>query len=327
MRSNVSVSLLGFNLMTILRQLPDIPQIMVQAGPLDAIVAAGRLLASPQETLAFIHEKAPQLRQRSYDRLIEELKLLDRNAYERFMRRVGSAGFVALQAMDTVTNAIGWLAVYNKTMRETGNDITASKTARDFILTHRPAARAKDLAQFYRDPGLASWFLMFTNQQNQQWNILTFDIPHKIKAGLAGNTQELVSAIIEATALMIGAVGMAIVARKRLPEGEEWPKDLLAVIFGNVPFVGNDIEAAVRGQGSYRSAIYPIGGAYDLAKTVMGVTEGKDMEKTARAAMNALAELARTSGFPIIQAKRMYEFFATGNPWELIGGPPKAAGE
>jgi hypothetical protein len=29
------------------------------------------------------------------------------------------------------------------------------------------------------------------------------------------------------------------------------------------------------------------------------------------------------AGMPTVQAKRMIEFFETGDPWEIIGGPPK----
>lgn len=328
LRSNVSVSLLGFNVMTMLRQLPDIPQIMVQAGPIDAIGAVARLVASPKETIDFFHENAPQYRDRSYDRMTEEFKLLNKNAYERAMRKVGEAGFVALQVLDTTTNVIGWTAIYNRTMRETGNHLAATKAARDFLLVHRPAARAKDLAQFYREPGLASWFLMFTNQQNQQWNLITQDIPKKIYGGLrSGNMKMFASGMMEATALMVGAVGMALVARKRFANPDEYPKDLLAWIFGNVPFVGNDMEAAIRGQGNFRGAISPFVGPYNVAKATINLIEGEDTEKTTRAAMNALWELARTSGLPIIQGKRIYQTINTGDPWDLLGGPPKAAGE
>jgi hypothetical protein len=325
MRTNVTGAMIGYNFLTILRQLPDIPQIMVQAGPLDAIGAAARLIASPRETMAMIHEKAPQLRSRSYDRFTEELKLMDRNAYERFMRKAGQLGFLALQTIDSVTNAIGWLAVYNRTMRETGNDIAASKAAQDFVLRVRPAARAKDLAQFYRDPGIASWFLMWTSQQNAQWNILAYDIPKMIGEGFHGDTKQFIDAAVQGIALMVGAVGMAMVARKRLPEGWEWLRDILANLGGNVPFVGYDIEAAVRGQGNW-GALTPFEGAYTVARAAIALGEG-DMEKAAKAAMAALWDLGRASALPIVQAKRFYKAIDSGDPWDLIGGAPKAAGE
>jgi hypothetical protein len=322
LRGNVGLSLIGSNALTILKQLPDIPQIMIMAGPIDGMRAAAQFIANPRKAIQAVWEKAPQLKQRSYDRVIEELKTYDRNAYERIVKSVGEAGFLALKAMDTVTNTIGWTAIYNKTLRSTGNDNLATAAARDFILAKRPAARAKDLAAIYARPGAMSWFLMFTNQINQQWNILSYDIPSKIKSGLQGNGADLIDAFLNVTALTVGAICMGMVVRKRLPEWKEVGADFLVMLLGNTPFIGNSIEAAIRGQNE-PTPINPIGGAYQLAKIPVDIIRGADTAKVMRDIENALFTVSGTLGLPVIQAKRVYRTIDTGDPWELIGGPPR----
>jgi hypothetical protein len=321
LRGNVGMSLIGSNLVTMLKQVPDIPQIMLMAGPVDGIRAAAQFLANPRGTLQQMWEKAPQLKQRSYDRFIEELKTFDRNAYERVVRTVGEAGFAVLKAMDTATNVIGWTAVYNKTMRRTGNENLAVKAARNFILRKRPAARAKDVAAIYRSPGL-SWFLMFSNQQNQQWNILTYDIPQSIREGLRGNGGAMVDAVLNVTGLLVGAVGMGLIARKGRMEASDLLEDFLNMLFGNTPFIGNAIEAAIRGQPA-QDALNPFAGAYQLGKIGYDVANQADTEKVMRDLQNALFTLAGTAGFPVVQARRIYKTIESGDPWDLIGGPPK----
>lgn len=321
LRGNIGMSLIGSNLVTMLKQLPDIPQIMVMAGPVDGIRAAAQFIANPRQTLQQMWEKAPQLKARSYDRFIEELKTFDRNAYERVVRTVGEAGFAVLKAMDTATNVIGWTAVYNKTMRRTGNENLAVKAARNFILRKRPAARAKDVAAIYRSPGL-SWFLMFSNQQNQQWNILTYDIPHSIREGLRGNGGAMVDAALNVTGLLIGAVGMGLIARKGAMSGSDLLEDFLNMLFGNTPFIGNAIEAAIRGQPA-QDALNPFAGAYQMGKIAFDVANQADTEKVMRDLQNALFTLAGTAGFPVVQARRIYKTIDSGDPWDLIGGPPK----
>ena len=321
LRSNVGLSLLGHNVLTILRQIPDIPQIMMMAGPVDGIRAAAEFLTNPRKAIQEVWEKAPQLKRRSYDRFIEEMKLLDRNAYERVVRGAGETGFAVLKAMDTVTNVIGWKAMYNKTLRRTGNETVALNTARDFILRKRPAARAKDLAAIYRSPGL-SWFLMFSNQTNQQWNILTFDIPQKIAAGFRGEPGALIDAIMNVTGLLIGAVGMGLIARKGVMTKEGMLQDFMNLLLGNTPFIGNAFEAAIRGEPS-RDALNPFGGAYQIGKLMYDIADQAETEKVMRDLQNALFSLGGTLGLPVVQARRIYKTIDTGDPWELVGGPPK----
>jgi hypothetical protein len=321
LRSNVGLSLLGSNVLTMLRQIPDIPQIMMMAGPVDGIRAAAEFLTNPRKMIQEVWEKAPQLKRRSYDRFIEEMKMLDRNAYERVIRGAGEAGFAVLKAMDTVTNVIGWKAIYNKTLRRTGNETVARNKARDFILRKRPAARAKDLAAIYRSPGL-SWFLMFSNQVNQQWNILTFDIPQKIAAGFRGEQGAFIDASLNVTALLIGAVGMGLIARKGVMTKEGLIQDFFNMLLGYTPFIGNAFESAIRGQPSM-NPLNPFGGAYQVGKLMYDIASQAETDKVMRDLQNALFTLGGTAGLPVVQARRIYKTIDTGDPWELVGGPPK----
>jgi hypothetical protein len=330
MRANYGLALIGSNVLTMLRQVPDIPMIMLQAGPIDGIVAAAQFARNPAKAIRDVREKAPQLDLRSYDRVIEEMKLLDKTGWERGVRRFGEAGFVVLKVMDTTTNTIGWLAMYNKTMRRTGNEQMAVKAARDFILAKRPAARAKDLAQMWRQGGVWDWLTMFTNQPNQQWNVLTYDIPHKLASGLRGNWQDLGEAVMNATALVIGAVGMGMIARKRIGGIRDWGVDTVAGILGNVPFLGYDIEAGIRGEPE-RGGFQPLAGAWEAGKAARDILSGAGSEKAVRDIMNAIWAISQTAGLPAIQMRRLYR---TGESmledgaqvedlWQLVGGPPK----
>jgi hypothetical protein len=321
LRGNVGMSLIGSNVLTILKQLPDIPQIMIQAGPIYAMRAAAQFISHPRQTLETMWARAPQLKNRSYDRFIEELKTYDRNAYERVVRTVGEAGFVALKAMDTVTNVIGWSATYFKEMQRTGNENQAAAAATDFILRKRPAARAKDVAAIYRNP-LMSWFLMFTNQINQQWNVLTYDIPQGFRKGLKGDGRAMLDAFMNVTALAVGAIGIGVISRKGVMTAQTTAEDLLSMLFGYAPFIGNSIEAAIRGKPEL-DPLNPFGGAYQVAKFAANVVSGAETERVMRDLQNMLFTAGGTLGFPVIQAKRIYRTIESGDPWDLVGGPPK----
>lgn len=328
-RGNVAFAMLGGNVLTILRQLPDIPQIMVQVGhPIWAVQAAGEFVRNPRAALAKVYAKAPQLQQRSYDRFIEELRVMDRTAYERVRNRVGEAAFLALKVLDNTTNAIGFLAVYNKLIHDGHSEQHAVEQARDFILRVRPAARGKDLSSLYRNPGsVASWFLMMSNQQNQQWNLLTYDIPKAIRAAAQGDFNALISAFVQTTGLVVGAIGMTMILAKwpfaPLPdEPEEWAKGVLGSLFGNIPFVGNFIEDGLRGEVA-RRGLDPFANVYYFGRFGEALITGADTERLARDATNAMWAVSQVFGAPTIQLKRFYRAVDTGDWWWVVGGPPK----
>lgn len=326
-RTMVSGSLIAWNFMTVARNLVDIPTIVVQAGAIDALGAAAQILRNPLQTSRFVTENSPQIADRSYDRFTEEMKQLPDNLYARVVRKVNDVGFLGLWATDWAANSIGWLAVYNREMRKTGNHEYAKRAAEDFILRHRPAARAKDLPRFYKDSGLYSWLLMFSNQLNQQWNIMSYDIPVSLYRGIVkGQKGEIMKAARESTAFVVAAVAMAMIEKKRAPEPEELPKDILAWIFGNVPFIGRALEAQIRGD-RLSGPLSPFQGFEEAPGRVKRIIDPTSETMRAREAINLIFDAMRATGLPAVQGRRFYKTIETGDPWELFGGPPKAAGE
>ena len=315
-RNNFAISALSFNIVTMLKQLPSVFFFIADAGPIHFIGAAAQFAFQPGKIIRFANEQ-PQLKARSLDRFTEELKQVDRGWYDRLVKAVGTAGMRPIYWMDKAAVSIGYKAVYDKCMEQYNDDTLARQEALNSVLRTQPAAHPKDIARVYAHSEWINWFLMFTNQLNQMYNMVSYDIPKsrkKVGGGMA-------HAFWTITGLTLSALAIWSITHKRLPEDEDDMKEAMSEQFWSmIPVIGSIYLSMKRGWGSALELPLagPLEGILGIVDTLMRREMPNDRE------MRTFFEaIGRVSGFPVVATKRIYKFLDTGEPIELIGGKPK----
>lgn len=313
LRRHLAIAHLAGNIPSMMRQLPSVFFYLPDAGLTWLTGSAVKFTANPFEMVNLVKEKSVQMKHRSIEREIEELKRADRSLYDKVLSKVGEAGMIGIYAFDRIAITIGWNAVYQKVLKDTGNEATATREADNATLRTQPAAHAKDIAQLYATSEWLNWFTMFTNQLNQIYNMVTHDIPQDIKHGRVKRA-------------MYGMVGMAIsaaviwsIAHRRLPKR---PEDMLDALVDQgsaiIPLFGKEILAAKDGwsTGPPSAIKIPADVYVSSEKLIKGDFKEKDLERVLRLAAEAF-------GIPYTGPKRAQRFLETGRPLELLGGKPR----
>jgi hypothetical protein len=314
LRRNAALSYLTMNAVTVLKQAPSIAYYLGYASPFDLMGSVAQFTAHMRETIEFIHERDPQMKHRSMERVLEELKVLDGNLYKRIVRGVGKYGMWPIQAMDKAVTTIGWKAVYDRSIRQGLSEEEAIKAAQKATLLTQPAARAKDIAEIYRTGEGWNWLLMFTNQLNQIWNIVSYDIPNNFRNG------EAIQGMMQITGFVVGALAMGVITRRRPPEtGGEVVKDLLNQLFSAVPIVGGNLKSGFQGW-LFSTGVDPFPLAKEIGSTLRKAYEGDmDLDDILRMYTEGMVAL----GIPTVTPKRIITAVVERDAWELIGGPPE----
>ena len=266
----------------------------------------GQFAKNPREMLAFVAEKWPQASKNLVAREFEILANANDPTYLRLIKKIGRPGLEGIKAVDFVIKSIGLMAVYNKTLQLTGSGMEAQREAQNSMLRTQPTASAKDLAALYTQNEVFNWFLMFTQQLNQIWNITTYD------TFTSWNNKNYQAAAADILAVSLNALFIWMLVNKRLPEDDEDFLDMATDQFVNmVPLLGKDIMGGKKGWGG--TEIAPLKAAQEISKAVFS----GDME---RAAAEVLEQSAAAAGVPIVAIKRGTRFLESGEPVELIGG-------
>ena len=324
LRQHAAMSYLGFNILTVFKQLPSIAFYMADAGPAQMLGSAGRFMANPREAIEFVYERDPQVKHRLMNRYQAELKRAGGNDYENAVLKIGGVGMRPIQWMDTTAVVIGWRAVYDRQIRQGASEQEAVAAAQDATLRTQPAGRAKDVAAIYRTNEGMNWFLMFTNQLNQIWNMATYDIPTNFKNG------KILPGVMNMTAIAISALAIGAISRRRpAKDAEEIGADLLNQLASSVPVVGGSIKSGM--QGWFGTGVDPAPVATQLGRTARKITSDAYTEEKLESLVDLLMEGMVTAGLPTVATKRAYRAFFEDpwfqDPqvelWELVGGRPE----
>jgi len=325
-RSHAAMSYLGLNLVTMVKQLPSVAFYLPHAGAAHMIRAAGQFATNPKEVIEFVRSRDPQAADRALDRFEQELREISQEGYEGFVRRLGTFTMQGIRLMDTVAVTIGWKSVYDRSIAEGLSPAEASRRAQQVTLDTQPSARAKDLAEIYRSNEGFNWFLMFSNQLNQIWNMMFADIPQALRQKQIGR------ALATATSIAISGAVIGWVSHKDWPDEEEGAGKILGRYMAEqfvsaVPVVGGNIKSGMSGW--FGTGVDPVPVASQLGRTARIMADAdKDGGAKFGAMMDLLVEGMVTAGLPTVQTKRIHDtLFAEEwfedpqfDPWELIGG-------
>ncbi len=306
LRGNIAMAYLSYNLLTVLKQAPSMALYLKDAGAANIMSSIGEFITDPKALLEKVRSKDPQVQHNLIAREFAQLQSSNDPTYKKLIRKVGQAGLEGIKFVDAVVRSIGWNAVYTKELQLNGSEMEAIREAQNSTLRTQPTASAKDIAALYTQNEVFNWFLMFTQQLNQIWNITTYD------TFANWNNKNYQAAATDMLAVSLSAMFIWMISNKRLPEDEEDFLDIASDQFINmVPLIGKDIMGGKKGWGG--AEVAPFKAAKDISKAVFS----GDMEA---AALEVIKQSAAANGVPIVAIKRLAEFLETGEPIELIGG-------
>ena len=294
LRQNAAIAYLGFNLTTMLKQAPSLGLFLSDVTVNELLGGIYDLTTNYKSTIEMIHKLSPQMKNRSIERELEEFKSRDPNRYRNLIKKFGRKAMFGIYEIDKLVTHSGWLAVYNKNARLGLSEVEAADRATRAVLRTQPAAHAKDIADIYASGEWVSIFTQFTNQLNQIYNIVTYDIPTKAKIG------DYKEAIRAAFGVALSAYLISWMVLGRPPKTAEEIKNAgIEQGLSYVPLVGRS-AASIR-KGFDFTSIPALAAFKSVAEALVAV----EKKKPGRALAKTVEAIAVGVGLPFAQPRRI----------------------
>lgn len=294
LRKNVSVAYLAYNLSTMGKQFPSIAFALQDSNIGNIAKGLQETITNYKATRDFVYSRDPQVRNRKIERDIEELKRGKHgNKFMRLRQKVGEGGFAGIFAIDHVVVLSTWKAVYMNAIKRGMSEEEAIAKAHKAFINTQPQAATKDLPDIYRSGEALRMLTQFTNQLNQIYQMITYDIPMYILK----DRRKVFGTII---ALLTSSSMIWRMQNKRAPKNG---KEIAEMLFGSglqsVPLIGSPLYMAISGK--------PYGTEINVPSLrLVGAATGVITAKKPETKIKRLAETAAlTLGMPYIQPKRI----------------------
>lgn len=318
MRHGLTSSGLLGNLVTVGYNLTGPLTYLGDAGPRYLLSGLAQWVANPKAVYDEVTTNVPLIKHASMDPVIQGLKNQAPNEYRSFMQLVEKIGYQPLEWVDMWTRVVGAKAVHDKGIDEGLSPKEAWNEALLATQRTQPSGEPSDLPMMYNAQSL-KMFLAFTRQLNQIWNMYSADVPQAIKQG------NFLKAVGDITAIALSGLLIAMMGQKSMPkdpkEAALWMLDQFVV---SIPILGNQLEPFLIGKGYVGRGAEIIPGAQKVVQDIQALTGGrKPVSARIDAAIRVAIDATRFVGGPAVMLTRLYGMLHTGDPWELIGGPPK----
>jgi hypothetical protein len=315
LKRNTATAYLAYNLVTMAKQLPSVLLYLPYSDPIHLMNSAVQFSVKGLAMYNFAVDNDPQFKERSFERVLDEARIAADTGLRNIRNKVGRTGMAGIFFFDKVAITIGWNASYNKgrSMGMTHEDAVAY--AQWATLMTQPQAHVKDLAEIYTKSEWLNLFLQFTQQLNQIYNIVRYDIPQFWREG------SQVQAILAFMGVTMSSMIIWSISNRKLPdEPEEWTDALSDSFIAMIPVIGRSILAFKSGYKSVTPPAMSVG-AEALGVVLRRASEGDELR--AKDIENIIEATAVTLGIPFTGPKRLYKAIANEDALELIGGPPR----
>jgi hypothetical protein len=184
-RSNLVVARLGYNVLTMMKQIPALGLFAMQFGPERLFEAITHMTTDYKGTSEFIYEKSPQMRNTSVSIDFSAFTQLEsKTKFGRAAKKVGETGMAPIQFIDGFVKRTLWYGAYQNNIAHGMTDEQASMEATRWINDTQPGGSAKDSSAIYdTNSTIMKYLLMFSSQLNKNLNIV-YDIPMAFKHGM-----------------------------------------------------------------------------------------------------------------------------------------------
>ncbi len=302
--------------------------------PWEVFAAYGQIGAHPIETINTINEKSQMMKNRTMNQIVDEA-LQRRNQWtqskaSRRLNKFEEVGQIGLTLVDRYAVAGPWLAMYERTLRESeklGLDTATSETravrrADEFILRTQPVGDPTELASFFRTKSeAAKTVLQFQTSLNVVWNNLTANT-----IGFA-RQKKFASLIGNIVGYAVAGVILGLVQSGYDDDDDAKDKALKTVYWslsqgvGSIPAAGSAIDSLSK---------FLITGDYDWYIN-KGISISPIFDKSVQALVAAgggdgWKALSRSAeaigigmGLPVSGAKELWQVVSQKNPGALVG--------
>ena len=318
-RKNIALAYLSYNTMTMLKQIPSLTLYLGQGGAKHMLSSIGDFNSSwrmvdgkpTNELIKWAESKDPQLKHAHVERELVELKNNDAAGYDKIISKISEPGMKGIIAFDKVVRTIGWTSVYRKSIEAGKSESQSITDSRNSTLRSQPAASAKDLPLIYKE--ISPMFTMFSNQLNQIYNIMGYQLPRAVGRGDIGAGVGMMAG------LMANAYVFYLLQHGEAPTTPEEVKAMATEFaIGKVPVVGGPASAALQGYDAETPGVGLVTSLVDAAKQM---EDQKPMEAT-QTALKATAEATAVyKGLPVVQSKRVMRAAKEGDMMKLFGVP------
>jgi hypothetical protein len=307
LRRNVAAAALSFNLVTFMKQLPSLAFFLGDTDGSHLMDSAMQFAKDPMKMIEFVRSLDAQVAHVAIERELEEMaKAMQGDAGA--LNNIRKIGMKPIRFFDMIARTIGWNAVYQQAVDQNHGHDEAVRMARNATLRTQPAGNVKDLPALYTHNEGINWLLMFSNQLNQIWNMVTYDTARQAKSG------DHKQVMLRGIGVAISALSIWMLSKKRIPDDLDDIIDVgLAQFLGSIPLLGSGINGY---RNRYFSQEHPIIGP--AAKTIGQLSEGD----IGRATGSAIELGATATGLPVVAGRRLIKTF-TKDPLALIGGSPR----
>lgn len=283
-----------------------------------------RAAGTKESLYDFVTSRDPWVLDRVIDPMYEEAKTEQwsktASAKQRTMKILSVVG----QALDTGTVLPGWKAAYDFA-KETGrSEEEAIAWAHDASLKTQPQGETAVLPYFLKKES-GKLIALYANQINQNWNMITADIPLAAKDRDQIITKRIAFITKQMSGIITTGLLLGIISSKRIPEDKkEWAEIIASTLIAPIPIIGDEIVSWVEGRGVFGSqSAYTqvIGKVARAAQTL--TSDEKDFEDKWKAAVDILPEAVRIMGGPAVLISRLIKSAREKNLWPMVGGAPK----
>jgi len=312
LRRHAGTAMLGFNVLTALRQPLSAFQAAGEIGIYHLLNGIKQVGLDPVGIEKFVYDRSPQTKFRmgQFERFMAEQARV--GTVEEVIKgpkglhKVRKVALSPVVFMDKYTVLAVWKGAYDRVYMTSktldGERIPSADLERvaameaDLAVRRtQPMATAKDLPGWHRSGTVASMFTMFQNQVNNNYNYFKHDIIGKVKSGqITPGTaayRTLFTYILPAMVLTMIANGRVKMSK------EEAMKALIAYPLAGTFVLGGMINNIMQGYGTW--GIPPLQGPIDLIA-------GAAAKKWTNKAKLGLKGMAEITGIPYNQVYRTY---------------------
>lgn len=318
-RNNAALSVLSLNMVTMIKQLPSLAFYTAYSSPQSMLAGIAQTMTNWKDTRAFVEESDPQMRERSVERSIADLRANNKAKYDKIVGKVGRVGMAGIMLFDKIATTIGWISVYNNKIRGGQSHDDAARSAQRATLHTQPAAGFKDVASLYAQDNFLTIFLQFTNQLNQIWNMAIYDAPQAFK------DKNYYQGIMTYVGVAMSAALIWMISNRTWkPKPEDIPEMLSDQALNIIPIIGPVIARSAEGWNTGVLVLSPfeaVGKVVGRAKKAYETEEltEEDMEFIFKKMYEAIAI---PTGLPTTMTRRVIKAYKEGDPIQqiLFGG-------
>lgn len=312
LRRHAGTAMLGFNVLTALRQPLSAFQAAGEIGVYHLLNGIKQVGLDPVGIEKFVYDRSPQTKFRmgQFERfMVEQARVGTVEEVIKGPKGLHKLRKVALSPvvfMDKYTVLAVWKGAYDRVymtsrtldgerIRSADLERVAAMEADLAVRRTQPMAAAKDLPGWHRSGTVATMFTMFQNQVNNNYNYFKHDIIGKVKSGqITPGT----AAYRTLFTYLLPAMVLTMIANGRVKMSkEEAMKALIAYPLSGTFVLGGMINNIMQGYGTW--GIPPLQGPIDLIA-------GAAAKKWTNKAKLGLKGMAEITGIPYNQVYRTY---------------------